>query len=80
MLAAGIDVLLPVYWGDPGNAARWSVPGLHLMAQVEQGAAQAGQTVPGHAPGQCRGALGWRRWPLEDVGECPSLNASQDSP
>jgi uncharacterized protein (TIGR03437 family) len=46
MAAAGIDVVLPVYWGDPGNAARWSVPGLHLMAQVEQAMAQAGQTVP----------------------------------
>jgi hypothetical protein len=46
MAAAGIDVVLPVYWGDPGNAARWSVPGLHFMAQVEQAVAQAGQTVP----------------------------------
>lgn len=36
MAAAGIDVVLPVYWGDPGNAARFSIPGLHLMAQVEQ--------------------------------------------
>jgi len=46
MAAAGIDVVLPVYWGDPGNAARWGVPGLHLMAQVEQAMAQAGQTSP----------------------------------
>jgi uncharacterized protein (TIGR03437 family) len=46
MAAAGIDVVLPVYWGDPGNVARWSVPGLRLMAQVEQAMAQAGQTAP----------------------------------
>lgn len=46
MAAAGIDVVLPVYWGDAANAARWSVPGLHLMAQVEQAMAQAGRAVP----------------------------------
>ncbi len=46
MAAAGIDVVLPVYWGDPGNAAKWSVPGLNLMAQVEQAMGEAGQTAP----------------------------------
>jgi hypothetical protein len=46
MAAAGIDVVLPIYWGDPGNSARWGVPGLRFMAQVEQAMAQAGQTAP----------------------------------
>lgn len=46
MAAAGIDVALAVYWGDPGNAARWSVPGLHLMALAAQSIMQAGQPVP----------------------------------
>src|SRR5690348_16042158 len=46
MASAGIDVALPVYWGDPTNVSLWSVPGLQLMAQAEQAMAQAGQPAP----------------------------------
>jgi len=28
MAAAGIDVALPVFWGDTGSMSVWSVPGL----------------------------------------------------
>ena len=46
MSASGIDVVLPVYWGNPGNVSTWSVPGLQVMVQAEQAMAQAGQTAP----------------------------------
>jgi len=34
MIAAGIDVLLPVYWGDTGNM-RWSAPGVEKLVEAE---------------------------------------------
>src|SRR5438477_3660964 len=46
MAAAGIDVALPVYWGDARNVSEWSVPGLRVMVQAEQAMAQAGQPAP----------------------------------
>jgi hypothetical protein len=50
MAAAGIDVVLPVYWGDPGNVAEWSVPGLQVMVQAEQAMAQANVTASESRP------------------------------
>jgi uncharacterized protein (TIGR03437 family) len=46
MAAAGIDVALPVFWGDPGAVSVWSVPGLQVMVQAEQAMAQTGQKAP----------------------------------
>jgi len=46
MVAAGIDVALPVFWGDPANMALWSVPGLQVMVQAEEAMAKAGQPAP----------------------------------
>jgi len=34
MMTAGIDTLLPVYWGDTGNM-RWSVPGIEKLVEAE---------------------------------------------
>src|SRR5260370_4277181 len=46
MVAAGIDVALPVYWGDSSNLA-WSQGGLRTMVTALQSMAQAGITFPG---------------------------------
>ena len=46
MAAAGIDVALPVFWGNAVNVSTWSVPGLQTMVQAEQAMAQAGQPAP----------------------------------
>lgn len=46
MIAAGIDVALPVFWGDPRNVSTWSVPGLQTMVQAQQAMAKAGQPAP----------------------------------
>jgi hypothetical protein len=46
MIAAGIDVVLPVYWGEPCSASSWSNQGLpKLIAAREQLLAQ-GKTPP----------------------------------
>jgi hypothetical protein len=36
MAAAGIDVALPVFWGDSGDISLWSVPGLKNLSQALQ--------------------------------------------
>jgi hypothetical protein len=46
MIAAGIDVALPVFFGNPANVSTWSVPGLQTMVQAEQAMAKAGQSAP----------------------------------
>ncbi len=49
MSEAGIDVVLPVYWGFPHSAARynyWSNEGLELLVQAAQQMAAAGETPP----------------------------------
>jgi len=46
MTAAGIDVVLPVYWGDPASVSLWSVPGLQVMVQAQQTMEQTGQKAP----------------------------------
>ena len=43
MVAAGIDVALPVFWGNPANTSTWAVPGLQTMVQTLQSMAQAGR-------------------------------------
>ena len=46
MVAAGIDVALPVYWGDTGDLF-WSQTGLRAMVTALQSMAQAGIPFPG---------------------------------
>jgi len=44
--AAGIDVILPVYWGDPNRRALWSFVGLQKLVQAQQEMVAAGEPVP----------------------------------
>jgi uncharacterized protein (TIGR03437 family) len=46
MVAAGVDVALPVFWGNTPNVSTWSVAGLQTMVQAEQAMAKAGQPAP----------------------------------
>ncbi len=46
MTSAGIDVALPVYWGDDQSVATWSQAGLRNMVTAEQAMIQAGQSPP----------------------------------
>ncbi len=45
MMAAGIDALLPVYWGDTGNM-RWGVPGLEKLVEAEAELVEEGLNPP----------------------------------
>lgn len=45
MTEAGIDVILPVYWGDSGNLD-WSVPGLRNLVIALEELAEDGEAVP----------------------------------
>jgi len=45
MIAAGIDVLLPVYWGDTGNM-RWSAPGVQKLVEAEAELKKQGLNPP----------------------------------
>jgi len=44
--AAGIDVVLPVFWGDPTRKAPWSFEGLEALAQAQLELLAAGEEVP----------------------------------
>jgi len=46
MVAAGIDVVLPVYWGDPTHKAQWSFDGLKVLVQAQQEMIAAGERPP----------------------------------
>ena len=45
MIDAGIDFLLPVYWGDSTNTF-WSIAGLDALVQAERDLIAKGQTPP----------------------------------
>ena len=45
MIAAGIDVLLPVYWGDTGNM-RWSATGIEKLVEAEAELKREGLNPP----------------------------------
>ena len=45
MLDAGIDVVLPVYWGD-SNSRSWSIPGLQKLVQAAQEMEEDGVEPP----------------------------------
>ena len=46
MMAAGIDVLLPVYWGTPLGEQHWSDEGLPPLVAARERLLSAGQTPP----------------------------------
>ena len=46
MTRAGIDIVLPVYWGDSISKAAWSAEGLHRLVQAEQQMIAEGKTPP----------------------------------
>lgn len=46
MAAAGIDVVLPVYWGDPTRKALWSFEGLKRLVQAREELVAAGERAP----------------------------------
>lgn len=45
MMDAGIDIILPVYWGDTGNLG-WSIPGLDVLVQACETLEKEGITPP----------------------------------
>jgi hypothetical protein len=44
--AAGIDVVLPVYWGDPTHRGEWSFEGVRKLVQAELEMIAAGESPP----------------------------------
>lgn len=46
MSYAGIDVVLPVYWGTPGSPNSWSNVGLSVLVQARKKLLEAGKHVP----------------------------------
>lgn len=34
IVEAGIDIILPVYWGDSRNSPRWAIPGLEKLVEA----------------------------------------------
>ena len=44
--AAGIDVVLPVYWGDPTHKADWSFEGVKVLVQAQEEMLAAGEQPP----------------------------------
>lgn len=46
MIAAGIDVALPVYWGEPTNVVQWSNEGLPPLAAARERLLRQGKRPP----------------------------------
>jgi len=46
MMAAGIDVALPVYWGEPTEVSQWSNEGLPPLVAARQRLLDQGETPP----------------------------------
>jgi len=46
IMAAGIDVILPVYWGSPANVCPWSDAGLPPLVQAQQELIAEGKRPP----------------------------------
>ena len=47
MIEAGIDIVLPVYWGNAGSKDSWAIPGLKKLVQAQNELIAEGITPPG---------------------------------
>jgi hypothetical protein len=46
MMAAGIDIVLPVYWGYPGAKGHWSNEGLTFLVEAREALTEEGRKPP----------------------------------
>lgn len=61
MIAAGVDVLLPVYWGEPSDPGSWSDAGVPVLVAARERLLAAGKAPPAIGMFYDTSTLQWNR-------------------